>query len=50
MSDTITPCMRCGQFWASNAGPREHFSVISKFCPDCVAKLPALRFELVRAC
>lgn len=35
-------CNRCGQFWATNAGPRDNFSLVTKFCPDCVATLPKL--------
>lgn len=41
-------CIRCGQFWATNAGPRENFSLATKFCPDCVATLPIQRWGLVR--
>lgn len=41
-------CIRCGQFWATNAGPRENFSLVTKFCPDCVATLPVRGWGMVR--
>lgn len=37
---TSCQCMRCGQFWATNAGPAENFQFIMRFCPVCVALLP----------
>jgi hypothetical protein len=35
-------CIRCGQFWATNAGPRDNFALVTKFCPDCTGTLPRL--------
>lgn len=37
---TACLCIRCGQFWATNGGPVDNFSIVTKFCPDCVATLP----------
>jgi hypothetical protein len=37
---TKCECKRCGQPWTTNAGPRDNFSLVTKFCPDCVATLP----------
>lgn len=31
-------CIGCKQFWASQAGPPDRFSVITRLCPYCVAK------------
>jgi hypothetical protein len=45
---TSSQCMRCGQYWAHNAGARENFSTVTKICPDCVALLPVLPWDLVR--
>lgn len=41
-------CMRCGNYWMNNAGPREHFSTATKICPECVALLPVEPWGLVR--
>lgn len=29
-------CVRCNTFWASQAGPPERFSLITKWCPNCL--------------
>lgn len=33
-------CISCNQHWQNNSGPDEHFSVVTRLCPDCVALLP----------
>lgn len=29
-------CTRCGHYWTTNCGARDSFSVVSKYCPDCI--------------
>lgn len=35
-------CVKCGQYWCANSGARDSFSVVTKWCPDCVAQMPAM--------
>jgi hypothetical protein len=28
-------CIRCGKWWTHNAG-KQHFAVITTFCPTCI--------------
>lgn len=36
-------CFKCGTFWASMANPDAGFEIITKLCPDCIAKqLPVM--------
>lgn len=38
-----TACVRCGQFWSHNSGAAHHFTVITRYCPTCIATcIPAM--------
>jgi hypothetical protein len=37
---TSCRCLNCGHYWATNAGPVEHFQWIMRLCPVCIALLP----------
>lgn len=39
-------CLRCGDYWASNCGPREHFELITRFCPVCIQIVSAAHLDL----
>lgn len=41
-------CHRCGLFWAFSSGPHDNFSVITKFCPDCIGRSATQGWGLVR--
>lgn len=45
---TALQCIQCGTRWATNAGPRDNFTAITKLCPGCVAKLPVLPWGMTR--
>lgn len=38
-------CLRCGIAWAGDTGPETRFTIITKYCPLCVEKLPVVRYE-----
>jgi hypothetical protein len=42
MNMTADRCQRCNGIWASNSGPRENFSLVTRFCPECLATLPLM--------
>ena len=45
---TASQCIRCGQFWSNNAGPRDNFSVVTKMCPECIGRLPIQGWSMIR--
>lgn len=35
-------CIKCGRYWCCNSGARDSFSVVTKWCPDCVMVMPVM--------
>lgn len=35
---TASKCQRCGHYWSHNTGTQV-FSLITRFCPDCLARM-----------